>query len=437
MFRGSFVAPHKPILRRNKSVLTFAGCMLLLLSQGLFMPLRAQDSLRLTIDQAESQFLQKNLLVLAQKCQVQRQEALIIQARTFQNPSISANFNLYDPENDIFLHTGATGQKDFMIQQLIQLGGKRRLNIEMAKLSKAEAEAEFTDLLRNLRFQLHSAFFTARQQYNNILTFDKQLQLLDNLITAYSTQAAKGNVSMKDLIRLKSSYLNINSEKSESVRQMNDAMATLNLLIGEKAIIIPQVSTGFEDQLLKETSLADLENQAMTARPDLSASNQQMQYSVLDLRYQKKAVVPDATFNLATDQRGGAFRNQVNFGVAMDLPLLNQNRGNILAAKAGVQQSTYLADSKKQEVVTEVLAAWQDMKRSTEEYQKSKALYDEDFSVVLQGLNDNFRKGNLSIIEFIDFLESYNDALKEIERIKNQMAINAAKINYVTATKIY
>jgi len=411
--------------------------LLLLLTLFFGRELQAQDTLRLSIEEAEKQFLSKNLLLIAQQCQVQAQDALIIQSRTFANPVITANFNLYDPENRILFHAGPTGNKDFMIEQLIQLGGKRAINIEMAKINKSVAEAEFADLLRTLRFQLHRAFFGIHQSQKNIDKCNRQLLLLDTLINAYKKQADLGNVSMKDLIRLKAGYLKINSEKSESLLQLNDDMSKLNLLLRSKEFIVALVNQDYLDKLIKNNSIAELESMALNHRPDLLAGELDSRYAMMTVKMEKKSRIPDAVFNLATDQRGGAFRNQINIGVAMPLPITNQNRGNILHAKASLQTVNYMLSERRNEIITEVYAAHQNMIRSIEEYQMSAYLYDSNFERILISVNENFKRRNMSILEFLDFLESYNEGLKEIERIKNQIAVNAAQINYVTATKVY
>ncbi len=38
------------------------------------------------------------------------------------------------------------------------------------------------------------------------------------------------------------------------------------------------------------------------------------------------------------------------------------------------------------------------------------------------------------MIEFADFFEAYNEAQTEMERVKKQLALAAAELNFVTAT---
>lgn len=399
--------------------------------------LRGQDTTYLTISEAEQSFVKNNLLVLAQQFQVNKQTAIIIQAKTIQNPNITANFNLYDPENDIVLHTGPTGQKDFMIEQLIQLGGKRGITIEKAKLNKTLAEAEMADLMRNLRLSLHTAFYQIYQENNYVLKYNRQLQLLDTLIQSYAKQANLGNVAFKDVVRLKSTYLKLSAEKSESLERMNAATSQLRVITGLKGQLIPRVEGKTLDTFLKDLVLSDLESLALKNRPDLIAQNQQMQVTTIDLKLQQRQRVPDINLNLSTDQRGGAFRNQVNFGINFALPVFNTNRGNILAAEADLKTANYLLEQQTRNVLSEITEAYTNMLRSITEYKKIKEFYDASFDGMLESVTLNFKKRNLSIIEFVDFLESYSDGIKELERIKSQLAVNAARINYVTASNLY
>ena len=68
---------------------------------------------------------------------------------------------------------------------------------------------------------------------------------------------------------------------------------------------------------------------------------------------------------------------------------------------------------------------------------KNNKLYDEDFEITLKGMTENFQKGNVSLIEFVDFFESYNNALSEISRIKMQLATSAEQIKLSTGKELF
>jgi len=147
--------------------------------------------------------------------------------------------------------------------------------------------------------------------------------------------------------------------------------------------------------------------------------------------------VPDIAVNASYDQRGGAFKNQVNAGITLPLPILNTNRGNIRAAEFDKKAMDVYVQEKRLEVELDIQQAWLNMQRSINDYLKVKDLYNEEFTKVNKGINENFQLRNISILEFVDFVESYNESLSDFEQIKKQLARSAAQINYVTATKIY
>src|SRR5919202_538803 len=109
------------------------GIAFSLLAAALCRPATAQssptDTLRLTLEETEQLFLQKNLQLLAQHYQVSADSALIQQARLWDNPVLNTDQNVY-ANNRFFEHGkdesgNPTGQYYIQLQQLIQTAGKR------------------------------------------------------------------------------------------------------------------------------------------------------------------------------------------------------------------------------------------------------------------------------------------------------------------------
>lgn len=396
-----------------------------------------QQTQSLTLNACEEIFLKNNLVLLAQQYNINAKQALIIQAKAYPNPSFNADINVYDPQNNNFFHIDSSGQKAFQIQQLIYLGGKRKTEIDIAKQNKLLAESEFAELLRTLKVQLHTNFYSINSEKTVLDNYEKQLQILDTIINAYKLQFDKGNLPLKDIIRLKSVYIKLSSNRSELTSSFNEEQKQLKLLLQTTVNIIPIVSENDLDPMLNLKPINELQLIAASNRPDLKMADEQALIAAMNLKLQKKQRIPDLTLNASYDQRGGAFRNQLNAGVSMPIPLLNTNRGNIRAADFDKKGIELYAQEKKLEVDLDIEHAWKNMQRCIIEYVKVKSIYNEDFFSVNNGINDNFKKRNISILEFVDFVESYNESLADYEKLKKQLAISAAQINYVTASKIY
>lgn len=397
----------------------------------------ARDTLSIRLAQADSLFLTHNLALLARQYNIDAQKALIIQAKAYPNPLVTIDVNAYDPANDRYFHTGPTGQKVAAIEQLILLGGKRKTEIELAKKNVHIAELEFRDLLRDLRYRLHSGFFQLDLQLSLLRKYDQQLAVLDTLIAVYQQQADRGNVPMKDVIRLKSVYLQLHNDRSDVLRQGIEQQQQLQVLLQTNAIIIPLVSNEYFESLTRLYSIEQLQNEAFGNRPDLQQAERSAELAELNLSYQKRLAVPDISLIGSYDQRGGAFDNQINLGITLPLPVWNRNKGAIRQARFGIQISETLSGLKRQEVIAEISAAWQTMQISVSEFRKVNQLYSDDFESVIKGMNDNFQKRNVSILEFVDFFEAYMLSQAELERVKTQLALSAGLVNYTTATALY
>jgi cobalt-zinc-cadmium efflux system outer membrane protein len=397
---------------------------------------RAQQK-SITLDEAEKLFLKSNLMLLAQQYNISAKQALVIQARAYPNPTFNADFNVIDPQNKKTFHVDSSGQKAFQVEQLIVLGGKRKMEIDIAKQNKILAESEFAELLRNLKVQLHRNFYSINEHKIVIENYVKQLNILDTIIDAYKVQVNKGNLPLKDIIRLKSVYIKINNNKSELSSNYNEEQKNIKLLLQINQDIVPIIDESNYKSYTDLKALNDLQTMALSNRPDLKIADETAIIAALNLKLQKRQSIPDIAINGSYDQRGGAFRNQINAGITMPLPILNTNRGNIMAAEYDKKAMDLYVQEKRLEVELDIQQAWQNMQRSIIEYNKVNTMFNDEFKQVNKGVNDNFFKNNISILEFVDFVEAYNESLAEFERIKTQLAVSAAEINFVTATKVY
>jgi cobalt-zinc-cadmium efflux system outer membrane protein len=396
-----------------------------------------QDTLRLTMDEADQIFLKNNLELLAGQLNVSAQKAAEVQAKLYPNPVISGELNAWDPQNKQWFHTGVTGQKALSAEQLIVMGGKRRNEIELARKNTDVASLELEDLLRSLTQQLHTSLYSVYFDTRTLYKFDAQLQLLDTIIAGYEAQAAKGNIAARELVRLKSVYLNLNNDKTSLLRDMIAEQEKLKQLLRTKATVVLRFDTDSLTSFSRLPARDSLIEAALANRPDRKIAAMSADIAALNIRYQKSLAVPDLTLGGAYDQAGGAFANQINLTLSMGLPLWHRNQGNIRMARVQAHKATVLQDISKNAVTAEVAAAYDNMQRSLTEYTQSQRIYNSVFREVFNGITDNFLKRNISIVEFVDFFESYNESIAALNRVRKQLALCAEEVNYATAARIY
>lgn len=398
---------------------------------------KAQDTLRITLRQADSIFLAKNFSLLASSMNIEAEKAQIIQAKLYPNPVFTAEVNAYDPQNNKAFHMGANGQKAFQLEQLIILGGKRKSEIELAKSNARIAELEFQQLLRQLKFRLHTGLFTIGQQQLLLQRYNAQLELLSTLVSSYETQAAKGNIPLKDVVRLKGAYLKLNNDRAELLKDFFETQSNLQTLLATSAVMQFQFSEEEIEKYIQLKTLDDIKAEALSNKPELLIIEQDKEIAKQYLQYQKRLAVPDVNAFASYDQRSGAFNNQVNAGIAIPLPLFNRNQGNIKSSQFKVTEAEYNLQAMRTEIMSSLQNAYALYTQTISEYRKATALYNSDFEVTVKGMADNFQKRNVSIVEFIDFFEAYNEVLTELTRIKTQLIISGEQINLLTGKDIY
>lgn len=407
--------------------------LILLTSVGI----HAQDTLRLSIRKADSIFLAKNYYLLAASMDIEAQRAQIIQAKIYPNPIFTADINAFDPVNNQAFHVGKTGQKSFQLEQLIILGGKRHAEIELAKTNTGIAELEFQQLIRELKFRLHCDLYTIGQQDFLLKKYTTQLNLLDTLLRSYEIQANKGNIPLKEVVRLRGAYIQLNNDRAELFRAYIQSQTDLQILLQTSSIVLPDPTDSNLEHYLIPASVSDIQNTALENLPELLVIRENKVLAEQYLKYQKRAAVPDINLFASYDQRGGAFTNQVNAGIAIPLPLWDRNQGNIKTSQYRLREAEYNLKAKENEIISRINNNYAYYIQTVSEYRKATELYTDDFEKTVQGMITNFQKRNVSIIEFMDFFESYNDVLAELMRIKTQLVISAEQINLLTGKDIY
>ncbi|MGN6533911.1 MAG: hypothetical protein ACTHK0_19375, partial [Ginsengibacter sp.] len=80
-----------------------------------------EDTLRLTMAQAENIFLNKNLDLIAQKYSIDSARATVITARLYDNPDFSFSNALYNTQTHHFFDP----EESVEISQLIRIAGNR------------------------------------------------------------------------------------------------------------------------------------------------------------------------------------------------------------------------------------------------------------------------------------------------------------------------
>ncbi|MEP6748270.1 MAG: TolC family protein [Bacteroidota bacterium] len=394
--------------------------------------LAAQDTARMTIQAAEKQFLEKNLQLLAEKYNIDIARANVIQARLYNNPNFAVSGALYNQDQKKFLDvSSSTGQYGFNLSQIIILAGKRNKQIKLAEINTKQAENGFFDLMRTLRFTLRGDFYNVYFLQNSINAYTAQIGTLENLNTAYADLQAKGVVTLKDAVRIKSLLYSLKAEVTGLRNQLNDAEAELQLLLqNNKTYFAPQADSASLTTGIDQYNLQALTDSAYANRYDLKQATNAVVYNQQNYALQKAMRVPDLTLGAEFDKRGSYINNASFLNAAIDLPFFSRNQGNIKAAKISIDQSKTQLELQKQTVENDVQKAYVKLLTTHKMLQSFDPSFRSQFQRLMDGVTENFLKRNISLIDFTDFVESYKNNVLQLNQLQNDRMQAIEALNF-------
>lgn len=396
------------------------------------------DSLYLTLQQADSLFLKKNLQLLAERFRLDASQAQVIQASLRDNPTVTVELSTYNNETRRVLDVGRQGQKTVAIEQLLYTAGKRNKRIALASEAARLTGLEVMDLLRGFRFELRTRFYSIYFQQQTLTRFDQQLATLQTTVAAYEKQYNRTNVSLRELLRLKALLFQFNNDRTSIVFQLADDQQALRTLLSVESPIRPLVDESTLGRYrLPAQSDDSLRQLALRKRPDLLATESLTRQAELNYSLQRALAVPDVRIGGAYDQAGSYINNYVGLSLSTDIPVFNRNQGAIRAARSQISYQQHLQRQRTIQISNEVSTSLQKVREVERRVQGLEQQFSEQFDQLNQGVITNFQKGNLTLLEFVDLIEAYNDSIQQLNRLKADRVGAYEELNYLVGEDLF
>lgn len=408
----------------------------LVLSVSAFVCLSGQQ--QMSLQDCELAFQKNNLQLLAAQYNINMADADIIQAKIWELPQIEGYVNAVNPQDKrVFDVTRAKGVE---ITQLIYLGGKKKNEIQFAKSNRELSQLQFSQLLVDLKTELRQTYYNLIYEQKKQISIQNQLKYMNDLLSAYKTQTDKGNISLKDYVRLQSIVIQLNNDKIEINNNILAFQQKMKVLTGNPESILPNIPKAEENEILISQPFGDVEilkNKALENNADYLYQLKLIDNSKLYAQWQKSLNIPDLNLGAEYDQASGTFNNEVNLKIGIPIPLWKSNKGNVEKAKYAIQQNEKNLEYQKLNLETQVESAYQTWKNQYDQYYELKPVDMENLDTVYNGILKNFRSGNISLMDFTDFLESYRQTVLQVYEMKKQIMISAEEINQLVQTKIF
>jgi cobalt-zinc-cadmium efflux system outer membrane protein len=128
--------------------------------------------------------------------------------------------------------------------------------------------------------------------------------------------------------------------------------------------------------------------------------------------------------------------NYYGLTVALPLPILNRNKGNISAAQYGIKQAQAGVQQIQTAIEQDVIAAYSKWQVAAAILQNRDDELGDQYDVLMKNMADSYQQRQVSLIEFIDFFDAYKES--RIRQLSQQANLwnAAAELNYTAGSNI-
>ena len=399
---------------RLARLLLAAGC-------GLFQPPALAQGVAVTTNtislaQAQAQAFARNWDVLAAKTGVSAAEAQRLIAQEFPNPTFSVSTAKIGP------HDGGTALGNgiwnrsydtiFAVNQLIEIGGKRRDRKNSAAAGLAGAQARFLDARRLLEQGVTKAYVAALLAGETARILNESARMLRHETELAQVRLQAGDISDADEKQIENNADVFELQAKSAETAARQARIALEILLGADR---PEGNWTPADSLasIRVAAPANEGEPVDFRRADVQAAAADLQQSQADLQLQRAMRIPDPTFSVLAEHNppgGSPPTDTLGVGVSFPLPLWNRNRGEIQAAQATVEKNFLALAKARAQAAADLAGAQAEFQEASGRLARYQNQILPKSQKVREAVAFAYEKGGASLVDLLEAERADNDA---------------------------
>jgi cobalt-zinc-cadmium efflux system outer membrane protein len=376
---------------------------------------------------------QNNLSYAAEKLNINIAQAAIEKAKIIPDPAF--NTGLFNNDQQ---HMKMGYGYDIGLDWTLELGGKRKARIDLAKSESELAQYALQYFFQRLRAEATMHYLTALHQEQLVKLQLSSYEALDQLAKSDSVREKLGAITAIDATQSKLEAASMWNQVIQSIGHWKSALGNLDLLMGSKRIAAVTSTSGDFSTFNRNFHLHDLIEQAQLYRSDLLYALQHQDASQKMLKLANVNRIIDLGINTGLT-RNAAARNEIapspaftatNIGISIPLKFSNKQKGELKEAYYAQQQSAVQYKQIELQVHTEVINAYYQYEATQKQLQQFNTGLLQNAEAILKGKRYSYERGESSLLEvllaqrtYIEIQQHYYEtlfnnaaALVELER---------------------
>jgi cobalt-zinc-cadmium efflux system outer membrane protein len=317
------------------------------------------------------------------------------------------------------------------VNQLFEIGGKRRNRKASAQAGLEEAKAQFQDARRTLEFGVTKAYVSAAQAEENVRVLLKSAATLRQEAHLAEVRLKAGEISGSDKSQIEISADRLELEARAAESAAAQARVGLEVLLGGTH---PKGQLELADSLdaeCEKSPPSDTDRSALN-RPDVAAAAAALRKAEADLRLQKANRIPDPTFLAQYEHEPPENPNTAGLGVSFPLSLWNRNRGGILAAEAAREQARLALEKTQAQAFADIATAQFAYGDAIQRWRRYRDAIRPQSEEIRKTIAYAYEKGGASLLELLAAERNDNEVRLATAQAASEAAVALAGLRAAT-----
>ena len=378
---------------------------------------RADDVVRVSLDDALALLRRQSPEVLAAALRVRAARGDVVTAGLLPNPTLSTgvgNFPL-GRTNPPGLGVGDTVVANVGVAQELLLWGRRGARVAAARGKEAAAEAERADVDRRLAYEVRAQFVAVLEASERLRLARENLARYQETVRVSERRSREGDISPAEYDKVALEERRFEREVDEAVVDRREAVAALLPLIGVDAPDVEAVGTLTLPAARED--VAQLIDEALARRPDLRAAERARDAADAALRLARTQRWPDPTVGVQYTHSefgiSGDLANQLGTSLSLPLPVFDRNQGEITRAEAEALATRHDVEKLRLEIPEEVRSAVNGYTVARTRVQRYEAGFLRQAIDARRAAEASYREGAVSLLELLEAERTYIETQRD------------------------
>ncbi len=299
----------------------------------------------------------------------------------------------------------------------LELGGKRKARINLAKSEAELTKILLRDYFRNLQADATLDYLQALHHQKMLQLKQESYQMIRKLAESDSIRFRLGEISQVDADQSLLEARSMLNEIFQAEAEANAATDGLFLWMGNENWEDEMAVSGEFHSFTRQFLLEDLVRKAQENRTDLMAALQSKEISQKNIALAKANRAIDLGLSVGIEHNaevrnldaGSPKFTQINGGITIPLKFSNRRNNELNIAQIEKQQVEKAYDQLALEIKTQVQQAYRLYQGLAKQVQQFDANLLQEAQRILEAKTYSYQRGNTSLLEVLDAQRTYNE----------------------------